>query len=187
MWTWAALALLAAVGSDPDAGTTSKKEAYLASKADTSEVAPAPETALEVVYARNLHTHEVMVLEGPRVEPTAVDAFLRCWFTHDSSDIPDELVGRVLEAAHHFGARQVQIISGFRHPKYNKMLRKKGREVAERSQHTLGNAIDFRLVGVPTEKLRAFVRGRHDGGVGYYPFSAFIHIDTGRKRNWKGR
>jgi uncharacterized protein YcbK (DUF882 family) len=184
VWSFILAMLLASSEAEP-----SKKAAYMASKTtgDSQASRGAPEQALEVVYGRNLHTHEVMVLEGPQVEPEAVDAFLRCWFTDDSSDIPDELVGRVLEAAHHFGAQQVQIISGFRHPKYNKMLRKKGREVAEKSQHTLGHAVDFRLVGVPTDQLRAFVRGQHDGGVGYYPFSGFIHIDIGRKRNWKGR
>ena len=66
------------------------------------------------------------------------------------------------------------------------MLRKKGREVARQSQHTEGNAVDFRVRGVPTQRLLNYVRSLRIGGVGYYPHSQFVHSDTGRVRFWRG-
>jgi uncharacterized protein YcbK (DUF882 family) len=184
-----AFLLAAASVAGPASPEISKKEAYLRSKAAPTEIeqrgAPARE-AVTVLYARNLHTHEVMALEGPDVTPAAVDTFLRCWFTHEQRDIPDDLVARMRAAAHRFGARQVHIVSGFRHVKYNKLLRKKGREVALNSEHTTGSAIDFSLPGVDVTKLYKWLLAEHDGGVGYYRGSGFVHIDTGRKRTWKG-
>ena len=61
---------------------------------------------------------------------------------------------------------------------------KKGRQVARDSQHTHGNAVDFRVAGVPVHTLRQFVRQRRLGGVGYYPKSQFVHADTGPSRTW---
>ncbi len=183
MWVCAFLLATAAVATPEP----SKKEAYLRSKLDApTSTRAAPRKAVEVLYARNLHTHEVMPLEGPAVTPQAVDTFLRCWFTQEHRDIPDELVARMRAAAHRFDARQVHIISGFRHVKYNKLLRKKGHEVALQSEHTTGNAIDFSLPGVDVTKLYKWLLAEHDGGVGYYRSSGFVHIDTGRKRTWKG-
>jgi uncharacterized protein YcbK (DUF882 family) len=78
------------------------------------------------------------------------------------------------------------VVSGFRAPKYNLLLRKKGHEVARESQHPLGHAVDFRLPGLSTRHLLQFVRGLHLGGVGYYPRSAFVHADVGPVRYWRG-
>ena len=184
-----AFLLAAASVSAPtdDAPAASKKELWLQSKASVTEPGrAAAREAVEVLYARNLHTHEVMALEGPDVTPQAVDAFLRCWFTEEQRDIPDELVARMRSAAHRFDARQVHIVSGFRHVKYNKLLRKKGHEVALQSEHTTGSAIDFSLPGVDVTTLYKWLLAEHDGGVGFYRGSGFVHIDTGRKRTWKG-
>ncbi|HLU06439.1 MAG TPA: DUF882 domain-containing protein, partial [Woeseiaceae bacterium] len=56
--------------------------------------------------------------------------------------------------------------------------------VAKNSQHTVGKAIDIRLQGVPTAKLRDAAIARQGGGVGYYQVSNFVHVDTGRVRRW---
>lgn len=85
-----------------------------------------------------------------------------------------------------FGARRVEVVSGYRSDKLNEMLRKKGRHVARQSQHVLGSAVDFRLVGVETRDLLRFVRANHRGGVGFYPSSGFVHVDSGRRRQWRG-
>lgn len=185
----AAMALMWLVTASPTQGASkSKKEAYLASKADASSSRHAAASeAIEVVYARNLHTHEVMPLEGPGIDADAIDEFLRCHFTSEEGDVPAVLLTRIRQVAHRFDARKVHIVSGFRHPKYNTMLRKKGREVALTSQHTQAHAVDFTLVGVPTKDLYRYLLREHQGGVGYYPRSGFVHIDTGRKRTWKGR
>ena len=178
------LALTAGVG---EPGTTSKKARFLAAKAQFGVETEAATETVKVVYARNLHTLEVMPLEGPGLTADARDRFLRCWFTEESPEgIPPVLVERILAAAHTFESRHVRIISGFRHPKYNTMLRKKGREVAKQSQHTLGHAVDFNLAGVGTGELYPWLLRTHQGGVGVYRHSGFLHIDTGRKRTWKG-
>jgi len=83
-------------------------------------------------------------------------------------------------------ARRVEIISGYRSDKLNEMLRKKGRHVAKHSQHTQGQAVDFRLVGVPTRVLLRYVRNVHQGGIGFYPNSEFVHVDVGPVRQWRG-
>jgi uncharacterized protein YcbK (DUF882 family) len=95
----------------------------------------------------------------------------------------------ILEAARHFGSREVQLVSAFRHAKFNEVLRKKGHEVARRSLHRLGQAVDFRLVDadVSVEDLVAFLRAKRWGGVGRYPHSRFVHLDTGPVRSWGGR
>ena len=76
------------------------------------------------------------------------------------------------------------VISGYRSPATNKKLRKKGNGVASKSLHMYGKAIDIRIPGYSTQKLRNIARKMKAGGVGYYPKSDFVHIDTGRVRYW---
>jgi uncharacterized protein YcbK (DUF882 family) len=64
------------------------------------------------------------------------------------------------------------------------MLRKQGRSVARRSQHLEGKAVDVRLRGVNTARLRDAAIKLQLGGVGYYRESDFVHIDSGRIRTW---
>lgn len=77
-----------------------------------------------------------------------------------------------------------QVISGYRSPGTNAMLRKKGSGVAKRSLHMQGKAIDVRLADIPTSQLRRAAIDLQAGGVGYYPKSDFLHLDTGRVRTW---
>jgi uncharacterized protein YcbK (DUF882 family) len=76
------------------------------------------------------------------------------------------------------------IISGYRSPKTNKMLRKKSKGVASKSLHLVGQAVDIRLPGCSLKKLRNTALELKAGGVGYYSRSNFVHIDTGHIRNW---
>lgn len=76
------------------------------------------------------------------------------------------------------------IISGYRSPASNEMLRKSSTGVAQKSLHTLGMAVDLRLPGIKLEALRDMAISLQGGGVGFYPKSDFIHIDTGRVRQW---
>jgi uncharacterized protein YcbK (DUF882 family) len=80
--------------------------------------------------------------------------------------------------------RPFQVISGYRSPKTNEMLRHCGDGVAQHSQHLLGKAIDIRLEAFPTRRLGAMARALGGGGVGYYRASDFVHLDTGRVRFW---
>jgi len=79
-----------------------------------------------------------------------------------------------------------QIISAYRSPKTNEMLRGRSESsgVAKKSQHILGKAIDVRLEGVQTAQLRDAALKLKRGGVGYYEQSDFVHMDTGRVRRW---
>jgi uncharacterized protein YcbK (DUF882 family) len=77
-----------------------------------------------------------------------------------------------------------EVISGYRSPKTNAKLRSKSQGVAKRSLHMQGKAIDIRLKGVNTKKLRDTAIAMKVGGVGYYKRSDFIHLDTGRVRFW---
>ena len=76
------------------------------------------------------------------------------------------------------------MISAYRSPETNEMLRARSGGVARSSQHVLGKAIDLRLRGVETKRLRDAAIELQRGGVGYYERSDFVHIDTGRVRRW---
>ncbi|WGW01874.1 DUF882 domain-containing protein [Vibrio sp. YMD68] len=79
---------------------------------------------------------------------------------------------------------EVQIISGYRSPATNSALRANSNGVAKKSFHMLGQAMDFRLHGVNLKDVREAAMSLKAGGVGYYPRSNFIHIDTGPVRSW---
>ena len=77
-----------------------------------------------------------------------------------------------------------EVISAYRSPQTNGMLRTKSTGVAEQSLHLRGQAIDVRLRDVKLERLREVALGLKRGGVGFYPGSQFVHVDTGRVRRW---
>jgi uncharacterized protein YcbK (DUF882 family) len=77
-----------------------------------------------------------------------------------------------------------EVISGYRSPQTNAALRQHSRGVAEHSLHLQGRAIDVRLPGVATHKLRELALGMGRGGVGFYPQLDFVHLDNGRVRYW---
>jgi len=77
-----------------------------------------------------------------------------------------------------------QIISAYRSPATDEMLRGNSNGVARNSQHLLGRAIDVRLTDLDTAELRDVALSLQRGGVGYYSKSDFVHVDTGRVRQW---
>lgn len=80
--------------------------------------------------------------------------------------------------------RSFEIISGYRSPQTNRALSRNSSGVAKNSYHMQGKAIDLRLPGVPLKIVRKAALDLHMGGVGYYPKSDFVHIDSGRVRSW---
>lgn len=170
-----------------------KKAAYLAAK-QPNKPAVSPRKIGKppppVISVYNTHTHEWIALDGDAraalPDPDTVNRFLRCHFTNEPRVMDDALARTLRDAARHFGRDRIDIVSGFRAPKYNLMLRKKGREVARDSQHTHGNAVDFRIPGVSVHALEAWAKRLRLGGVGLYEGSGFIHVDTGRVRYWNG-
>src|SRR5437868_5202482 len=84
------------------------------------------------------------------------------------------------------GKKPVQIISSYRSPATNSMLRRRSSGVARFSQHMLGHAMDFYIPDVPLEQIRAAGLRLQRGGVGFYPSSGspFVHLDVGSIRHW---
>lgn len=81
-------------------------------------------------------------------------------------------------------ATPLQVLSGYRSPKTNAMLRVNTSGVAQNSYHMYGQAIDIRMPGYRSSKLRDIARSLKAGGVGLYSRSNFVHIDTGKVRSW---
>lgn len=170
----------------------SKKEASLKDKADRAPVRasdpPRPAPPERVLTLRNVWTNESLPLVGGKPPASGdFDRFVRCHHTNQAAAMDERLIETIRRAAARFKATYVEVVSGFRAPKYQLMLRKKGREVARDSEHPRGHAVDFRIPGIPTAVLLKFVRSLRIGGVGYYPDSQFVHADIGRVRFWKGR
>jgi len=78
----------------------------------------------------------------------------------------------------------VEVLSAYRSPTTNAWLASVSRGVARDSQHMNGNAMDIRFPGVPVFKIRQAARSLQMGGVGFYPRSGFVHLDTGPIRYW---
>ena len=133
---------------------------------------------LKVVYKRN----------GSYV-PSALrdlNRFLRDWRRNESTKMDPELFDLLWEVQQEFGGNKIYIVSAYRSPATNNMLRQRSRGVAKNSQHMRGHAIDFYIPGANLSKLRAAGIRRQVGGVGYYPTSGspFVHFDTGSVRAW---
>jgi len=142
---------------------------------------------------RFLHTHtgERLTVEyahGGTYLPDAlasVNHFLRDFRTGEVHSIDRGL----LDLLHGLGgltgtSRPFEVISGYRSPATNASLRRRSEGVAARSLHMVGQAIDIRLADVPLPALRKAALAIGRGGVGYYPASNFVHVDTGRVRQW---
>lgn len=134
---------------------------------------------LDVVYSRN----------GDYV-PSALEEINRFLFdfrTGDKAEMDPQLLDLIYDVRAALGSDGTyQIVSAYRSPKTNKMLRSRSQNsgVAKNSQHLLGKAIDVRLEGVKTSTLRDTALAMQRGGVGFYEASDFVHMDTGRPRSW---
>jgi uncharacterized protein YcbK (DUF882 family) len=118
---------------------------------------------------------------------TKLNWFLRDWRRDEQTRMDPHLFDVVWEVHREVGAKQpVHIISAFRSPATNSMLRRRGRGVAQFSQHMVGKAIDFFIPDVPLEELRVAGLRLQRGGVGFYPSSGspFVHLDVGSVRHW---
>lgn len=115
----------------------------------------------------------------------AINKFLRDFRSGEAHPIDPLLLDTLHQLQEKTGGRGTyEIISAYRSPQTNEMLRSNSSGVAQRSLHMEGRAMDVRLRGVPTRKLREAALSLQVGGVGYYPDSDFVHVDTGRVRYW---
>ena len=172
-----------------DSQAVSKKDRELAAKSTHTRPVPVVgKKPVKLVNLFNTWTNEWLAVEvGKPPGPETTSRFLRDHFTNKPHDAMEpKLVEILLSAAAHFDSDTVMVVSAFRHPKYNLILRKKGHQVARDSQHTHGNAVDFYLPKVPTMTLHAWAKSQAIGGVGLYLDSGFVHMDTGKIRFWSG-
>ncbi|MFZ5557760.1 MAG: YcbK family protein [Pseudomonadota bacterium] len=114
-----------------------------------------------------------------------LDRLLRDFRTGDATAMDRALFDQLHALSQACGGGTYEIISGYRSPATNTRLRQAGGGgVARNSLHLQGRAIDVRLSGHDTAQLRRAAVAMGRGGVGYYPRSDFVHLDTGRPRTW---
>lgn len=157
---------------------------------DTADAATlsAPRRTLQFV---SLHTGEklkVTYWADGRYLPTAlqdVNEMLRDWRTGERTRMDPKLLDLLFQLRQKLRADQpFQVISGYRSPKTNAMLHANSDGVASKSLHMEGKAIDIDMAGRQLKKIRQAALELRMGGVGYYPRSSFVHVDTGRVRQW---
>jgi len=139
------------------------------------------------------HTHTKKTLDvtysvgGEYVESALaeVNHFLGDFRTGDAIVIDPALLDLIYDVRASLGSNDTfEVISAYRSPETNEMLRNLGRGVAKKSQHLVGKAIDVRLRNTDSVDLRDAAIKIKRGGVGYYKKSDFVHIDTARVRRW---
>jgi uncharacterized protein YcbK (DUF882 family) len=178
------------------AGKTTSRRHFLALTALSTPVLVWPGLVRAAARPRRLafhhtHTGETLDLEyseAGRYIPDAlltIDHLLRDFRSGEVHPIDPGLLDILYALQQQVGSpTPFEIISAFRSPATNAMLARKGGGVSTKSLHLSGRAIDIRLPGVATADLRDAGRSLGAGGVGYYPDSDFIHVDTGRVRYW---
>jgi uncharacterized protein YcbK (DUF882 family) len=144
-----------------------------------------------VLHFSHTHTDERLTVEYFQSGDYLVDGlaavrhFLRDFRTGDAHDIDHRLLDLLFALRQATESTQpFQVISGYRSPATNSMLRQHSEGVAASSLHMEGRAIDIRLSDVRLPALRGSALALHQGGVGFYPASDFVHVDTGRVRWW---
>ena len=140
---------------------------------------------------RNLHTGESfsgVYRVGNKYLPDAfekINYVLRDFRTDDVFPIDPRLIDVMYTVHDLSGSRNgFEIISGYRSPKTNTMLRKSSGGVAKKSYHMSGQAIDLRIPDFNSQRVRELAKSLNAGGVGYYRSSNFVHLDTGAVRSW---
>ena len=177
--------------ADPDPANVSKKDRERTGKSTQHGAVPAPGAQpAKLVNLYNGWTNEWLAVE-PGLTPSqaTIDRFLRDHFTNSPSKMEPRLIKLLVAAAQTFKSPTITVVSGFRHPKYNLILRKKGHQVARDSEHTHGNAVDFYIPPQSqsrTLQIQAWAKAQKIGGVGLYLGSGFVHMDTGKIRFWSG-
>ena len=143
----------------------------------------------------HLHTHEkaeVVYKRNGRYDKAGLEKInylLRDWRRNEPTTMDPRLLDLVWQAYRQTGSNAyIQVVSGYRAPATNSMLRSRSKGVAEKSQHMAGKAMDFYIPGVPLKKLRNIGLSMQGGGVGYYPTSGspFVHMDVSNVRHWPG-
>ena len=114
-----------------------------------------------------------------------INYLLRDCHTDDIHPIDTALLDQLYDLKETLGINKpFHIVSGYRSPTTNAELRKHSNRVAEHSFHMQGRAIDIRVEGLEARTIKNAALSMARGGVGYYPYNNFVHLDTGDIRNW---
>jgi uncharacterized protein YcbK (DUF882 family) len=177
------------LGAATAAAALMPSKAFAATAVKTGGLAP--ERALAFFHT---HTGERLATSycagGEYIDSalTNVNTLLREFRANSIKPIDPHLLDLLFELNGTLGTAQpFHVISGYRTPETNAMLQEKGGThsgVASHSLHMDGKAIDIRVPGVHLEHLRDAAKSLKAGGVGFYPSSNFVHVDTGRVRYW---
>jgi uncharacterized protein YcbK (DUF882 family) len=154
-------------------------------------LATAPAPGARTLALLNTHTGDrfgAAYWEQGHYIPDAMAAIKHVMRDHrnnEAHDIDPRLLDELSRLSGLVGAAApYQIISGYRSPASNAMLHANSEGVATHSLHMEGRAIDIRMDGVDLTRLHDAAMSMQSGGVGFYPASDFIHVDTGRVRRW---
>lgn len=147
------------------------------------------DTREKVLRLYNVHTGERLFTRYwangsyDQNEITRINYLLRCHYTNVVRPISIKVIDLLCEIKDGFArGEEISIISGYRSPLYNNLLRRLGRHVSTSSLHLQGLAIDFAIPGIQTKELSKAAIEFQAGGVGRYP--DFVHIDVGEIRHW---
>jgi uncharacterized protein YcbK (DUF882 family) len=162
--------------------------AAYAARASTAHALPRPQ-APRRVRLKNAHTGETFEGTyrgdkgpiGPVMDELCV--FLRDHYSGEKTQIDVGVIDFLADVLNAVGETKATILSAYRTAETNKILARTTFGVADSSQHIYGRALDFHVDSKLLEAMTA-ARAMKRGGVGWYPHSGFIHIDTGPVRNW---
>ena len=152
--------------------------------------ASAQTRSLKLYYIHTKEKAEIVFKRNGKYDQAGLkklNRFLRDWRRNEPTKMDPELFDLVWEVYRQTGARDyIHVVSAYRSPATNDMLRRTRGGQAKKSQHMLGTAMDFFIPGVKISTLRATAMKIQGGGVGYYPKSGspFIHLDTASVRAW---
>lgn len=157
----------------------------------TPSIAAVETRTISLYYPNTKERLTVTYKVNGRYVPSAMkqlNYFLRDWRRNEVIAIDPKMIDLVWELHADLGSKApVNIVSGYRSAATNGFLKRVGRNVADKSQHIKGKAIDIFFSDVPTVKIRNSALVRKMGGVGFYPTSGprgFVHLDSGRVRTW---
>lgn len=154
------------------------------------EQASAETRSLKLYYVHTGEKAEIAFKRNGRFLPDGLkklNVFLRDWRRNEPTKMDPRLFDLIWQVYQSTGSSQyITVVSAYRSPATNAMLRGRTRGVAKKSQHMLGRAMDFFIPGVNLAKLRGIGMRYQVGGVGYYPRSGspFVHMDVGNVRSW---
>ncbi len=177
-----------------EAADTTNAGELLEGDPSTAFVAPvAPPSLLGTLV--QTHTDERVPLDDRSPTPERFARLLADRVTGERKEFDPRLLELLRSLGRRHPGARFELVSGYRSPKLNEMMRKKGRHVASHSQHSLGHAVDFRLVvepqtrGMDPRDLEKEIRDLGwQGGVGVYTSKSdwFVHADVGKLRRWGG-